>query len=74
MILDRLRKYDSYEIDGVPGYFWAAPDGIKASTDALHTVFEPYENSWGSMVRLRTPRNFAAKETLSHFRTSQGSS
>ncbi|KIM64323.1 hypothetical protein SCLCIDRAFT_1213422 [Scleroderma citrinum Foug A] len=29
MILDQPRKYGSYEIDGVPGNFSAAPDGIK---------------------------------------------
>ena len=61
MILDQPRKYGSYEIDGVPGNFSAAPDGIKVSTRAFHTVFEPYENSWGTMVTLRTPRNSAAK-------------
>ena len=63
MILDLPRKYGSYEIRGVPGNFSPAPDGIKVSTRAFHTVFEPYENSWGTMVALQTPRNFAAKET-----------
>ena len=38
MILDRLRKYDSYEIDGVPGYFWAAPDGVKVSRYFSYSV------------------------------------
>ena len=41
MILDRPRKYNSFKIDGVPGNFWAAPDGIKVSTHAFHTVFYP---------------------------------
>ncbi|KIM52912.1 hypothetical protein SCLCIDRAFT_478492 [Scleroderma citrinum Foug A] len=34
--------YDSYEIDGVPGDFSAAPNGIEVSTDAFHTVFMSY--------------------------------
>ena len=71
MILDRQRKYGSHEIDGVPSNFLAAPDGIKVSTLTFHTVFEPYENSWVTMVTLQTPRNFSAKETSfltpSHF-------
>ena len=63
MIYDRQRKYYTYEIDGVPSNFSDAPDGIKVSTDAFHTVIEPYENSWGTMVTSRTPTNSAAKET-----------
>ena len=63
MIFDRQRKYRSCKIPGVPGNFSAAPDGIKVSTHAFHTVFEPYENSWGTTVTLQTPRNSAAKET-----------
>jgi len=72
MIPARPRNlYDNYEIDEVPGNFWAAPDGIKVSKHAFHTMFEPYANSWGTMVTLRTPRNSASKKTsfltLSHF-------
>jgi len=71
MILDRPRKYGSYAIDGVLNSFSAAPDGIKVSAHAFHTAFDPYENSWGTMVTLRTPTNSAAKETSlltsSHF-------
>jgi len=71
MILDQPRKYGSYKIDGVPGNFCAAPDGIKVSTHAFHTGFEPYEDSWGTMVTLQTPRISAVKETSlltsSHF-------
>ena len=71
MILDQPRKYGSYAIDGVPGNFSAAPDGIKVSTHTFHMVFEPYKNSWGTMVTLQTPRNSSVKETsfliLSHF-------
>ena len=63
MILDRQNKCGSYEIDEVPGNFSDAPDGIKVSTHAFHTVLEPYENSWVTMVTLRTPRNSAVKET-----------
>jgi len=63
MILDRQMKYGSYEIYRVSGNFWAALDGIKVSTHTFHTVFEPYENSWGPMVALRTPRDSLAKET-----------
>ena len=50
MILDQPRKYCGYEIDGVPSNFSDAPNGIKVSAHAFHTVFEPYENSWGTMV------------------------
>ena len=76
MILDRQRKYGSYKMGRALDNFLAAPYGIEVSTDAFHTVSEPYENSWGTMVNLRTPRNSAAKEiSSSHFRTlSQGSS
>ena len=63
MILDWSRKYHSYEIFGEPGNFSTAPNGIKVSTHTFHTVSEPYENSWGTMVILQTPRNSAAKET-----------
>jgi len=72
MILNRPRKYGSYEIRGVLGNFSAAPDGIKVSIHAFYTMPEPYENSWGTMVTLRTARNSVAKETslltLSRFR------
>ncbi|KIM59806.1 hypothetical protein SCLCIDRAFT_982325 [Scleroderma citrinum Foug A] len=51
--------------------FLHAPNGIKVSELAIQTVFEPYENSWGTMVTLRTARNSAAKGTSlltsSHF-------
>ena len=72
MILDRPRNlYDNYQIDKVPGNFSVPPDGIEVSTHAFHRALEPYENSWGTMVTLRTPTNSAAKETslltLSHF-------
>ena len=63
MMLDQQRKHSSYEVDGMCGNFLAAPDGIKVSIHALHAVFEPYENSWGTMVTLWTPRNSAVKET-----------
>ena len=39
MVLDGLGKYGGYKVDGVSGNFWVAPDGIKASTPAFHTVF-----------------------------------
>ena len=63
MILDRPREYGGYEIDRVPGNFSAVSDGIKVSTYGFHTLFGPDENSWGTTVTLRTPRNSAAKET-----------
>ena len=63
MILDLPRKYGRYKIDGVPGNFSAAPDSIKVSTHAFHTMFEPYDNSWVTMVTSRTPRNSSVKET-----------
>ena len=47
----------------MPGHFSVAPDGIKVRIHAFHTVFGPYDNSWGTMVTLQTPRNSAAKET-----------
>ena len=62
-MLDRQGKYCTYEIDEVPSNFFDAPDGIKVSPHAFHIVFEPYENSWGTMVTSRTPTNSAAKET-----------
>ena len=71
MIPGRRRKYGTYEMHEVPGNFSVAPDGIKVSTHTFHTVFEPYENRWGTMVTLRTLRNSPAKETSflisSHF-------
>ena len=63
MILNQPRKYNSHETHGIPTNFLTAPDGINVSIHAFHTVFEPYENSLGTMVTLRTPRNSAAKET-----------
>ena len=60
MILDRLR---SYAINGFAINFLDAPYGIKVSTHAFHTIFEPYENSWGIMVTFRTPRSSVARET-----------
>jgi len=63
MILNRKRKYPGYKVYRMPGNFWAALDGIKVSTHTFHTVFEPYENSWETMVALRTPRDFLTKET-----------
>ena len=63
MILNRWANYNSYRIDGVSGIFLGTPNGIKVSTHAFYIVFEPYENSWGTMVTLRTSRNSVAKET-----------
>jgi len=62
MLLDLSRKYSDSEIDGMPGNSSVAPDGIKVTTHAFHVMFEPYENSWGTMLTLRAPRNSAAKE------------
>ena len=62
MILDQPRKYNSHETHEIPTNFLTARDGVKVSTRAFHTVFEPYENSLETMVTLRTPRNSAAKE------------
>ena len=50
-------------VDGVSMMFSLAPSDIKVSTYTFHTLFEAYENSWGTMVTLRTPRTSAAKET-----------
>ena len=70
MILDQPREC-SYKIHGMPSNFSAAPHGIKVSTHTCHTVFEPHEDSSGTMLTLWTPRNAAAKETSfltsSHF-------
>ena len=49
----------------------SAPDGMKVSPPTFHTLFESYENSWGTMVTLTTRGIFVAKEaslmTSSHF-------
>jgi len=63
MVFDQPREYRSYKINGMPGNFSVASDGIKVSTHAFHIIFESYQNSWGTMVTLRTPRNSAPKET-----------
>ena len=65
MIRHCSSKHRSCEllVDGVPVKFSYAPNGIKVSTHTFHTLFEAYENSWGTMVTLRTPRASAAKET-----------
>ena len=63
MILDRSRKSHSYEIDGVPSNFSTTLYGTKVSTHVFHTVSEPYENRWGTMVTLQTLKKSAAKET-----------
>jgi len=64
----------SYEllVDGVSMEFSYAPNDIKVGTHTFHTLFEEsYENNWGTMVTLRTPRTSAVKETSlltsSHF-------
>ena len=38
MMLDRQRTWRRYEIGGVPGNFSAAPNGIKVSIRAFHSV------------------------------------
>jgi len=63
MLLDRPKKYISFEIDWGSCNFSYASDGIEVSTHAFRTTFEPYENSWGTMVTLQTQRNSAVKET-----------
>jgi len=63
MLLDQPTKYVSFEIDGGFCHFLDAPNGIEVSTDAFHTTFEPYENSWGTTVTLQALRNSATKET-----------
>jgi len=50
-------------VDGVSMKFSYAPNDVKVSTHTFHTLFETYEDSWGTMVTLRTPRTSAAKET-----------
>ena len=66
-------KQDSCEllVDGVSIEFSYTPNDIKVSTHTFHTLFKSYENSWGTMVTLRTPETFVAKETYlltsSHF-------
>jgi len=71
ILLDRSRKDINFEIDGGSCYFLDASDSIEVSTHAFRVMFEPYENSWGTMVTLQTLRNSAAKETSlltsSHF-------
>jgi len=71
ILLDRPKKYISFEIDGGSCNFSYASDGIEVNTHAFRTMFEPYENSWGTMVTLQAQRNSPAKETSlltsSHF-------
>jgi len=50
-------------VDGVSVKFSYAPRGIKVSTHTFDTLIESYENSWGTMVTLRTPGTSATKET-----------
>ena len=57
MMLDPQRKYGQYDINGVPSDFSRALHDIKVSSHAFHTAFEPYKNSWGTMVTSQTPRN-----------------
>ena len=58
-------------VDGVEMEFSYAPNEIKVNIHTFDTLSESYENSWGTMVTLRTPRTSAAKETSlltsSHF-------
>jgi len=65
MICHCLRKYYSVEIfvDGILRKFSYARDCIKVSTYMPFTLFESYEDSWGTMVTLRTQRDSAVKET-----------
>jgi len=63
MLLDQPTKYVCIEMDGGSCYFLDASDGVEVSTHAFRTMFEPYENSWGTMVTLQTQRNSTAKET-----------
>ena len=51
------------DVDGVSMKFSKAHKGIKVSTHDSHTLLESYENSWGTMVALRTAGTSAAKET-----------
>jgi len=50
-------------VDGVSMKFLHAPSDIEVSTHTFHTLFESYENSWGTMVALRTLRTSTTKET-----------
>ena len=74
MICHCPRKQDRCEllVDGVSNEFSYAPNDIKVNIHTFHTLFEFDENSWGTMVTLRTQRTSAAKETSSltsiHFR------
>ena len=58
-------------VDGVSIEFSYSPNDIKVGTHTFHTLFESDEDSWGTMVTLRTPGTSAAKETSllnsSHF-------
>jgi len=74
MLHDRMAQgICELNVDGVSMKFSKAPEGIKVSTHIFHTLrfVESYENSWGTMVSLRTMGPSAAKETSlltsSHF-------
>ena len=62
MILDQQTTDRSYGIIyGVPVNFSRAPDGIQVSIHAFLMVFEPYEDSWGTMV---TSNEFSSEGNL----------
>jgi len=50
-------------VDGVSIEFSYTPRGIEVSTHTFHSLFESYEDSWGTMVTLRTPGPSATKGT-----------
>ena len=59
------KQHSELLVDGVSMNFSYTPNNVMVSTHTFHTLFESYENSWGTMVTLRTPRTSAAKETSS---------
>ena len=65
MIPHCLSKQGSCEllVDGACMKFSYASNAIKVSTHTLHILFESDENSWGTMVALRTLRTSAVKGT-----------
>ena len=65
MIPHRPSEQDSCGllVDGVSMKFSYTPNDIKVSTHTFHALLESDENSWGTMVALRTPGTSSAKET-----------
>ena len=64
MILDGPGKYGGYTVDGVPGNFWVAPDGIKVSRHAFHTMFLTLREQLGDYGHFTESKEFCCEGNL----------